>query len=166
MRSSIYVAIPVMLLLAVGQTAVFPHFSVFGLVPMLPFLVALSWTMLHGLEEGLIWGFIAGICMDLFSIGPFGATALAYMVAVVAVANVTQLLPDSRFFMPMAMAALGSLIYLLIYLPLIWMFGFGGSLGTAVNLLPLILINAAVMLPVYWLTYTADRMVRPRRVQL
>jgi rod shape-determining protein MreD len=166
MRSSIYVAIPLLLLLAVGQTAVIPHFPVLGLVAILPFLVVLSWTMLHGLEEGLVWAFIGGIWMDVFSIGPMGTTAIAYMVAVVAVANLTQLLPDSRFFMPMAMAALGSLIYLIVYLSLIRLLGFGGSLQTAVDLRPLILLNAGFMLPVYWLTYTADRMISPRRVKI
>jgi hypothetical protein len=35
---------------------------------------------------------------------------------------------------------------------------------TAVTLLPLILLNAGAMLPVYWLVYSANRIVRPRRV--
>lgn len=164
MRSSIYVAIPLLLILAVLQTAVLPNFPIFGLLPLLPFLVALSWTMLHGLQEGLAWAFIAGMWLDLFSIGPQGATALAFMAAVLVAHNVMQLLPDSRFFMPVALAALGSLVYLLVYLPFIRLLGFGGSLATAVDLLPLILIHAGFMLPVYWLIYSADRIVRPRPV--
>ncbi len=165
MRSSIYVAVPLLLFLAVLQTAVLPRFPVLGLLPLLPFLAALSWSMLYGLKEGLIWAFIAGMWLDLFSVAPQGTSALAIMAAVFAVSNVLQLLPDSRFFMPVAMAALGSLVYLLIYLPFIRLFGFGGSLATAVDLLPLILVNAGFMLPVYWLIYSADRMVRPRRVE-
>lgn len=165
MRSSIYVAIPLLLFLAVLQTAVLPHFPILGLLPLLPFLVALSWTMLHGLKEGLAWAFIAGMWLDLFSIGPQGATALAFMAAVFVVDSALQLLPESRFFMPVALAALGSLVYLLVYLPFIRLLGFGGSLATAVDLLPLILLNAGFMLPVYWLAYSADRIVRPRRVE-
>ncbi|MCZ7670303.1 MAG: rod shape-determining protein MreD [Chloroflexi bacterium] len=52
-------------------------------------LVVVSWTLLHGLEEGLVWAFVAGLCIDLFSIGPTGATALAYLTAVLAVASLT-----------------------------------------------------------------------------
>lgn len=164
MRSSIYVAIPLLLMLALLQTAVLPHFPIAGQVALVPLLVVISWTMLNGLKDGLAWGFIAGMWLDLFSIGPLGTTAVAYMAAILVVDSIQQLLPDSRFFMPVAMAALGSLVYLLVYLPFIRVLGYGGSWETAVTLFPLILLNAGAMLPVYWLVYSANRIVRPRRV--
>jgi rod shape-determining protein MreD len=166
MRATIYVAIPLMLLLAVLQTAVLPRFPIFGLVPQISFLVALSWSLLHGLEEGLAWGFVAGIALDLFSIGPLGATALAYMTAVLAVAGLVRVLPENRFFIPVIMAALGSAISLFVYLLFVRLLGFSASVETAVTLAPIILLNAGFMLPVYWLINSIDRRVYPRRVEL
>ena len=61
MRYSIYFAIPLMLLLAVVQTAVLPKFTILGASPQLPFLVALTWGLLHSREEGMIWAFVAGL---------------------------------------------------------------------------------------------------------
>ena len=61
MSSTIYLAIPVMLVLAVVQTAVLPRFPIFGLVPLLPFLVALAWGLLRGMNEGIVWAFVGGL---------------------------------------------------------------------------------------------------------
>lgn len=166
MRTTVYLAIPVLLLLAVLQTAVFTRFPVFGLAPSFSFLVALSWALLRGLEEGLAWAFIAGLSVDLFTIGPLGATALAYMTAVLAVIALTRVLPENRFFIPIVMAALGSMVYLLVYLLFGRLLGLAASLETAVTLAPLILINAGFMLPVYWLVHSVHRLIYPRRVEL
>lgn len=166
MRASIYAAIPIMLLLAVLQTAVLPRFPLLGLVPQFSFLVALSWALLHGLEEGLVWGFIAGVTLDLFSIGPLGATALGYMAAILAVSGLVRALPENRFFIPVVMAAAGSAIYLFVYLLFVRLLGFASSAETAVSLAPLILLNAGFMLPVYWVVYSIDRLIHPRRVEL
>ena len=75
MSSSIYVAIPVMALLTVLQTAVLPHFPIFGLVPQLPFLFALAWGIVRGLDEGVVWAFVAGFLVDLLSVTPLGISA-------------------------------------------------------------------------------------------
>ncbi|MCB8982875.1 MAG: rod shape-determining protein MreD [Ardenticatenaceae bacterium] len=166
MRTGIYVAVPVMLLLAVLQTAVLPRFSILGLVPQLSFLVALSWALLRGLEEGLAWAFIAGFSLDLFSIGPLGTTAIAYMTAVFVVMMLMRVLPENRFFIPVVMTALGSAVALFVYLLFVRLLGFASSLETAVSLAPLIILNAGFMLPVYWLIYSLDRLIHPRRVEL
>ncbi len=166
MRLGIYVAIPVMLVLAVLQTAVLPRFPILGLVPQLSFLVALSWGLLRGLEEGLVWGFIAGLTLDLFSIGPLGATAVAYMAAILVVSGLVRALPENRFFIPVLMAVVGSAVYLFVYLLFVRLLGFASSVETAVTLAPLIVLNAGFMLPVYWLIYWLDRLIHPRRVEL
>lgn len=166
MKSSVYIAIPLFLILAVLQTAVLPHFPLFGAVVQLPLLVVICWTLLHGLEEGLIWAFIAGLCTDLFSIGPFGATALAYITAVLVVAGLDSLLPAGRFFLPIIYAALGSFIYLLVYLPFLRLLGYGSSFGAVSDLITLILLNAGFMLPIYWIIYSIEQSIRPRRVEV
>jgi rod shape-determining protein MreD len=40
-------------------------------------LIVLAWAIVRGLEEGLVWGFIGGLIIDLLSGGPLGANVLA-----------------------------------------------------------------------------------------
>ncbi|HEX6386391.1 MAG TPA: rod shape-determining protein MreD [Anaerolineae bacterium] len=166
MNPSVYLAVPVMLLLTVVQTAVLPHFPILGLTPQLPFLVALAWALLHGAEEGIVWAFVAGFFLDLFSIGPMGVTSLTFMVAVLAVTRIGQLLPSSRVFLPAILAGLATLLALFSYLLLLRLLGYLVSLQTATALASLALLHAGLVLPVYWLIYTLERVFRPRRVQL
>ncbi len=166
MKSSVYIAIPLFLGLAVLQTAVLPYFPLYGVVVQLLLLVVVSWTLLHGLEEGLVWAFVAGLCIDLFSIGPTGATALAYITAVLAVASLNSVLPSGRFFMPVFYAALSTIIVFIVYLLFVRLLGYGASFAAAADYVSIILLNAGFMLPVYWLVYSVDRAIRPRRVEV
>jgi rod shape-determining protein MreD len=43
-------------------------------------LVVLAWSVVRGMNDGLVWGFIGGLIIDLFSGGPLGATVLALVV--------------------------------------------------------------------------------------
>lgn len=166
MKSSVYIAIPLFLLLTVLQTAVLPYFPLFGLVVQLPLLIVISWTLLHGMEEGLIWAFVAGLCVDLFSIGPFGATALTYITAVLVISGLQSILPSGRFLLPLVYAAIGTFVYLIIYLPFTQLLGYGSGFTTLPDLATLILLNAGFMLPVYWTVYAIEQTIRPRRVEV
>ncbi|MCP4362834.1 MAG: rod shape-determining protein MreD [Chloroflexi bacterium] len=166
MSSSVYVAIPVMAVLAILQTAVWPYFTIFGLAPQLPLLIALSWGLLRGVNEGIIWGFIGGLLLDLFSISPLGLTALSYMIAIAAVLWIQQAISAGRFILPLLLAGLATIIYLIVTLIFLRLLGILSDFDTAVTLLPLILANAIIMLPVYWLMVGLDRATSPHRVEL
>ncbi len=166
MKASIYLAIPLMVVLGVIQTAVLPHFSFRHLSPQLPLLVALAWGMLHGLDEGMVWAFIGGISMDLFSITPLGITAISYLVAVTAVLWLQQAFPTSRLILPVLLAAVATTIFLMVSLLLLRLTGFISTFQVAVTLWPLVLLNAIAMLPVYWFLYAVDRTVQPQHMQL
>jgi rod shape-determining protein MreD len=166
LRNTYHVAIPVMLVLALLQTAVLPHFTLFKLSPQLPLLVALAWGMLRGVDEGIVWAFLGGLFMDLFSITPLGLTALGYIVAVAAVLWAQEAFPASRFILPVLLAALATIIYLVLNLLLLRLLGTLSNLQIVATVWPLIIINALLMLPIYWLLYGIDRVIRPRRLQL
>ena len=166
MSSTVYLAIPVMLLLAVVQTAVLPRFPILGLVPQLPFLVALAWGLLRGMNEGIIWAFIGGLLLDLFSIAPIGVTSFSFMLAIIAVIWIENAIPADRFFVPVVMAIAATVINLLIYLILLRLLGYPTTLQGAAALLPTAILHGALILPVYWLLFYLDRIFRPRPVQL
>jgi rod shape-determining protein MreD len=166
MSSTIYLAVPVMLLLAVGQTAVLPHFPILGLVPQLPFLVALAWGLLRGMNEGIIWAFIGGLLLDLFSVAPLGVTSLSFMVAILAVIWIENVMPADRFFIPVIMAIVATIISLLVYLILLRLLGYPTTLQGAAALLSTAILHGLLILPIYWLLYYLDRIFRPRPVEL
>lgn len=166
MRVSVYLAVPLMLLLAVLETAVLSHLPLFNQTPQLPFLVALSWGLLRDLEEGVIWAFIGGILLDLFSVTPLGLTPLAWMVAIAMAILIIRPLTRSRVILPTLVAALATILYLGLGMLLLRLFGYQvTSLVTAV-LLPMAMLHALLILPIYWLMYLADKRLSPRRVQV
>ncbi len=166
MSSTIYLALPVMLALAVLQTAVLPRFPILGMVPQLPLLVALAWGLLRGINEGIVWAFIGGLCLDLFSVAPLGTTALAFMLAITAVTWIENAFPTSRFFLPVVMAALATLIYLFIYLLLLRLLGQPIDLQTVAKLSPTALLHSALILPIYWIMHLLDQLFRPRPIKI
>lgn len=166
MKSSVYVAIPLMALLAILQSGLLEHFPLFGLTPQLPFLAALAWGLLHNVEEGALWAFVAGFFVDLLSLTPMGVSSLAWMTAVVIAVLIAQRFPTSRFLIPMLMGGLASLIALLLTIVLLWISDYRSALVGLTGLLPLAILQAVLILPVYWLTYTIERTVRPRQVEI
>jgi rod shape-determining protein MreD len=162
MGNSLYIAIPVMGLLAVIQTAILPRFPVAGVAPQLLFLVALAWGLLRGLREGLVWAFIAGIWVDLFSVAPVGVSSLAFMAALVATIPLQQILPPRRLLSAILLAGLGTLIYLIVYLVALRVFGHTLSLVGLTELLPIILLNLILIAPIYLILQMILRTFHPR----
>lgn len=164
MTPSVYLAVPVMMFLTLVQAAVLPYFPILGMTPQLPFLVALAWGLLRGIEEGVVWAFVAGFFLDLFSISPMGVTSLTFMIAILAVTWIGQALPSSRVILPAVLAALATLLALFFQLLLGRLLGHFA--GWQSFLPALAVLHAGLILPVYWLIYTLDRIFRPRRVQI
>jgi rod shape-determining protein MreD len=74
---TIYLVVPFLAIIALLQTTIMPHLAVWGVFPDLPLLVVVSWSLQRGGREGAVWGFIAGMIVDLFSGAPFGAATLS-----------------------------------------------------------------------------------------
>jgi rod shape-determining protein MreD len=166
MSNSVYAAIPIMLLLAVLQTAALPSLPIFGLVPQLPFLVALAWGLVRGFQEGLIWAFVAGIAVGLFSLAPLGLSALAYMASIGIALRLQAALPPRRLPVAISLAMLATAIYLIIFTISLRLFGFGTTAGAALDLMPLVLLHAVLIIPIVSVTGAISNALRPRRVEL
>ena len=164
--SSIFLAVPLMVVLTVLQTAVLPYFPLFGITPSLPFLVALAWGLIRGVNEGVIWAFIAGFFMDLFTAAPVGGLALTYMIAVLAATFINELLPTNRNVIPMLLAAIATVIQQLLYAFYLTIFGYNVVQLITSSLLPVALLHAFLILPIYWLLYLVQRAVWPKPVEV
>jgi rod shape-determining protein MreD len=165
MFSSIMIAIPVMSILAIVQIAIFPRLSFFPVDPSLPFLFALAWSLVSNVEEGVVWAFIGGMFMDIFTIAPVGGLALSYMASVFAVNFIRDLLPANRFAIPVISAAVATTIQQLLYYVYLRLFGISAT-TTLVTLLQIVILQTILIIPIYWFLYFLKRARRSRPVQI
>lgn len=163
---NIYIAIPLMALLTVAQTSILPRFPIFGFVPLLPLLIVVAWGLLRSPDEGILWAFVAGFFLDLFSTSPLGSQSLAMMGAVTAVTTIQRSLPASRFLIPALLTAVATLIFLFIYLLLIRLAGFTIDWELASQIPMIALLHGFLAIPVYWLALVINRRLTPRRVEV
>lgn len=165
MFSSILIAIPVMIILAVVQIAILPRFSFFAVDPSLPFLFALAWSLVSNVEEGVVWAFIGGVFMDIFTIAPVGGLALTYMASVIAVNFIHDMLPANRFAIPLISAAVATTIQQLLYYIYLRLFGISAT-TSLVTLLQIVILQTILIIPIYWFLYFLKRARRSRPVQI
>lgn len=166
MGSTVYVAIPLMALLVVLQTSLLPYFPILGIVPQLLFLVAVGWGLLRGLNEGLLWAFVAGLFVDIFSAAPLGLSAVVYMASLPPVIWLSTLLPENRYLIPMIQTGLATFVAMLLNFFLLRLFGFPIDWEYMEVVPPTAVLHAALILPIYWLMFRLDRLLRPRPVEL
>lgn len=115
-RSTLYyLMIPLMALAALLQSTALARLAIGGVKPDLVLLLVVIGTLLYGPRIGIVWAFVGGLFLDVFSGGPLGSSSLALMAAA-AVAGVghTTL---SRFnvLVPLGAIILGTLVYGLVY---------------------------------------------------
>jgi rod shape-determining protein MreD len=130
MRFLLGVLIPLAAALLQGTVA--PLIAVGEARPLLPILVAASWSVAAGAREGVWWAFVGGIASDLISAGPLGAFALASLPPVAAVGlGETGMSRPTPVVVGAVLVGLAALVAGLIYLVIL------GVTGVAVSSIPL-----------------------------
>jgi rod shape-determining protein MreD len=166
MSRSLYVGIPLILLLVILQTSLLPYLQLGGVTAQLAVLAAISWGLQRGAAEGMVWAFITGMLLDAFSFAPQGTTALALMVAIFVTARVQQLLPENPVLLPVLLTALCFTLYLLLSLVILWLTGHAFSWLNVSLLLPSVVLHGLLGLPASWLARTLDRLLFPRPIEV
>lgn len=78
------------LLFALAQGPVVQALFPLDVTPDLVLVLVTLWAGYHGVREGLVWAFAAGILVDLLLFAPLGSHALALMAVVLAIEPVRQ----------------------------------------------------------------------------
>lgn len=139
-------------MVAALQTSVMPAFRLAGAVPDLMLLVVISVSLLRGGRTGVLWALAGGLLLGLLSGGAFPAIAvsLALVGGVVGVAHAN--LPRETVWLPLAAAALGTLVdntigWAILQLsghPIPWLSSF------LLVLLPGMMTHILLIYPVFW----------------
>lgn len=66
-------------LVVLVQATLLPRIRFFGAQPNLLLVLVVCWSLLHGIAEGLIFAFVAGLAVDVISGLPLGTSTLALM---------------------------------------------------------------------------------------
>lgn len=148
---TIYLVVPLLVIVALLQSTILPHLVIWGVFPDLPVVVVASWGLLRGTAEGSLWGFIAGLAVDLFSGAPFGSATLSLVIVGFLSGLGKTSAVQAHVALPILIAFLATIMYSLIFLLVLRISG-----QTVVwfdNLIRIILpsavLNAVLTPPIY-----------------
>ncbi len=161
-----YAAVLLLTSAALLQSSLLPHLSRGGLKPDLVVMLVISWGLLRGVQEGLLWAFIGGLALDLLSATPLGLSALILTLLTLLTSLGQNSIYRTSILFPLAVIFLATFGYNLALLlgwqllgrPALW-----GETFLEV-LLPTGLLNTLVMLPLYPLLSWLHRRTGPERV--
>jgi rod shape-determining protein MreD len=120
---TLYLVVPLLVAVALLQTTIVPSLIVWGVHIDLPLLFVVNWGLLQGSREGAIWGFIAGLTVDLFSGAPFGAATLSMLAIgfLSGFGHATVFRARAALYLGTTFAA--TLVYDLLFLLVVWISG-------------------------------------------
>lgn len=152
---SFYVGVPLVFLTALAEVAFLPYFRVAGLQPNLLLVMLVCWLMVRGQEEALLLIPIGALVLTLSEGAPMG-------IALIAMAPVAVLhdlrgahLGQGQLLVTVIFTLAVTIVYQAIYLLAFAAGGHSGDILGAVLrvILPVSVLNVAILLPIYWLTW-------------
>jgi rod shape-determining protein MreD len=102
--------------LALLQSSLVPHFAVRGIFPSVVLIAVVDWGILRGSDQGMLWAFVAGVFVDLFSGFPFGTSTVALVIIASLVSLGEGTFIRTHALLPLATVFGATLMYYLIAL--------------------------------------------------
>lgn len=78
--TGIYLTAAVLTLAVLLQASLLSRFRLAGAAPNLLLVIVVCWSLIRGQADGVLWGFIGGLGLDLVAGLPLGASALALII--------------------------------------------------------------------------------------
>ncbi len=160
-----YLSLPLLFLAVVIQTTFIPQIRVFGGQPDLLLLFVLSWSVHERLEVNVTWAFVAGIAADLMSAAPTGVSVIGLLCIVFLIDQLKGQLFNISLPVLVLLTAFSTLIQQTLFLMLMSINGANVRLVEQVFyvMLPSMVYNILVILPVYWFIRRIQRTFFERR---
>lgn len=149
---------------ALAQVAILPAFSIFGAQPHLPLVLLIAWMAVRRRREVLLLIPVAGFAQGLLDSEPLGLAMLA-LAPLILMTDVPELrLVDSSLLPAVVLTALATLVYEGTFLITLAVTGTRPDWLTSVLdvLVPAIIANVLLLLPVYGLVRLASVDLRRR----
>jgi rod shape-determining protein MreD len=110
-------------LAAVIELSLVPYVSIAGAHPHPVLVLTVIWTIVAGIEPGLICAFLGGLVLDLLAPRPLGSTAFALLIAAGGAALFARALVRVRPLTPVFAVPISSLIYSLVLVGVLTLMG-------------------------------------------
>ncbi|OIO90401.1 MAG: rod shape-determining protein MreD [Anaerolineae bacterium CG2_30_64_16] len=149
--SNLSLTLTVVALAVLLQATLLTRVRVLGVSPDLLLVAVVAWSLLHGATEGLIWGFIGGLGLDLVAGMPLGTSSLALMAICFLAGLGTNSVFAGNLLLPIFLAGLATPVHGWIILLSAQLRGLRVDwIASTVRVIgPGILLNAALMVLVY-----------------
>ena len=185
MSPSPYFTIPFLLVVAIFQSVAAPRLTVHGVRPDLMLVSVTAWTLLaafrtrelqytgegpnllRGINDGVVWGFVGGVFLDLLSGAPFGASALALMAAALVVGMFSVSVAAPALVLMLVVTPLGTLTCHIVFLGIIILTGRSVAWNTEMTrvILPSAVFNLVVIPVMYLLLNLLNRQSEGERIE-
>lgn len=162
---SLQLGIPLFIGAVLLQSTILPRIRLLGGQPDLVLLVVFAWAMLDREQEGVVWAFVGGFLLDIFSGVPLGVSALALVPVTLVVSLAEPKVFRESVLPPLLLTAVGAAGYhLLVLLLLRFYAGFPIEWESALLFvtLPSILLDVLLILPVLRLLVKPYDRLHPR----
>ncbi len=113
--------IPALLFAALLQSTALVRVQLLNVKPDLVLIMVIIGTLVFGVRHSIAWAFAGGLAIDLFSGGPMGASSLALIAAALVVSPGHHTLSRFNLFVPLVAAALGTLVYGVTYMGILFL---------------------------------------------
>ncbi len=156
-----FVSLPILALAAVLQVTVTARLSIFG-----------------GLEEGVVWAFVGGICNDLLSAAPLGTSIVGMVLLVFMVHALRRQIYTVGLFTLIWVVLLGTLFQHIVIIVILMLTGFAPAFSSQLGygvivqqftslILPTMVYNLIVIVPIYAFTRSIQvRVQSGRRISI
>jgi rod shape-determining protein MreD len=163
-----YLSFAILFCLSLLQSTVMPRITLLGVHPDLVLMAVISWSLLRGSEEGMLWALIGGVIMDLLSGAPFGICTLALLIASFASGLGQHHIMRADLLIPVIVIPPATLVYHLILLGALAALGWRAEWNTSLRrvVLPSMLINSLGMPVVYLLVRWLHRRMSREEIAL
>ncbi len=156
---NLYATIVLLAGVALLQSTLAPYLAVGRVKPDLMLVVVVTWSVLRGAGEGVLWGFIGGLLLDLLSGGPFGVSIVSLMLASYLTGVGEINLFRTNILLPVVTVILATAVYYLVSFLLLQTLGRPVTLGAAalqissVAVVLNVALTAVFYLPLRWLSH-------------
>lgn len=160
--------VPTLLLLAVLQSTVFSQIGFLEGRPDLILTGLIAWSLAGRANEAMVFALLGGIFLDLLSGGPFGATAIIYVIALYFISLLEGQFWKDHFLLPPAVTLLTSLLVYAYNLSILFLIGRQVSLNYALPrvIFPGTFLNLLLALPAFHLMSSLQRRWFPSEVEI
>jgi rod shape-determining protein MreD len=133
------------------QATLLTRVRLWGVTANLLLVIAVTWSLGRGLSQGMLWGFVGGLGLDLVTGLPLGASALGLMAACVPSSLGKGTIFAGNLALPIVIVALATSLYGWVVLALLRLTGspVDWLASTVRVILPEMILNCLLIVPVY-----------------